>query len=346
MFCVGAGTGPLCDNIFLGFVVSGKGEGDTGEGGTEIDTDDKLGLALVGSFNLGSRVVGTVELLGDRAASRRRGTGRVAAAWGSTVDGSTLRRATHGRRSAHRRSHVGRIAGRGAGVDGRRTTSHLGGRSAVLRSQGTGTAVDAAGRARRVAGVVAGGTVRTAGMVHLERGCRRRSAERRSGGDGILRLWCLGGLDLELLLLLRLLLLLLLLLRYLARRRGSSRGDAFWSLDASSRFALAEPEALQAGVPRAHKEKKRGRREVEQRADEGCRSIDSGNEREEEKEAAQVGVAGQASQRGEGSGAKPGLGWVSSGEGVGWHPGTVPLVLLVKRFSVCSVWWWCSGGGG
>lgn len=52
LFGVGSCTRPLSNDILAGLIVGRKGEGDSGEGGSKIDSDDKLGFTPAGAFDL------------------------------------------------------------------------------------------------------------------------------------------------------------------------------------------------------------------------------------------------------------------------------------------------------
>lgn len=62
LFGVGSGTGPFCDDVLPSFIVGCKGECDTGEGGTKVDTDDELGLVAISTLDLDGRVSSRVLL--------------------------------------------------------------------------------------------------------------------------------------------------------------------------------------------------------------------------------------------------------------------------------------------
>ena len=53
LFGMSTGTRPLCNYILASLIVCGKGEGDTGESSTKINTNNELCLTPVGSFDLG-----------------------------------------------------------------------------------------------------------------------------------------------------------------------------------------------------------------------------------------------------------------------------------------------------
>lgn len=53
MLGVCTGAGPFCDDILAGFIVGGKGKGNTGKGSTKVNTNNELGLASIGTLDLG-----------------------------------------------------------------------------------------------------------------------------------------------------------------------------------------------------------------------------------------------------------------------------------------------------
>lgn len=287
MLGVGTSAWPLGNDVFLGFVVGGKGECDARKGGAlvmvrcmrlagawqrrlektsearreedrayEINADNELGLALARALDLGAVLA---KLLGRRTTGLRRRTGRIPG--GRTVALGAARRAAgtarmaHGRTAAHAGGHVGRVAEGRACVDGRRAAGHLRGRGVAVGALAGERAGAADGRltallswgAGRVVCGIAGRAVASPGVVHWKRRGRGRGRAGEGSEGG-----GAGGRQLRRLRLER----RRRGLRYLAGRRGAggAGGDAVDGLDAGGGFALSEPEVFQARVDRAHKE--------------------------------------------------------------------------------------------
>lgn len=53
LFGVCTGTGPFGDDVLASFIVGRKGKSNAGEGGTKVNTHNELGLASIGTFDLG-----------------------------------------------------------------------------------------------------------------------------------------------------------------------------------------------------------------------------------------------------------------------------------------------------
>lgn len=95
-------TGPFCDDVFTGLVVGRKGKGDTGEGCSEINTNDELGFVAIRALDLD----GGVSVLGLRLHAGR--------------DRHVLLRlhAVTWRRGVHGLLHAMRVLHVGVGIDG------------------------------------------------------------------------------------------------------------------------------------------------------------------------------------------------------------------------------------
>lgn len=234
----------LASRLLLLALRSSTGFLNLGVGATnKIDANNELGLASACALDLGRRVV-LLKLLRDgtsRGWWSRRVSGGLAEA------GSTWRRAAlrHSRRYLAQGIHVGRVADGSACVDGRRASSHLRWRGAVLAwSHGAGAAHGALRRLGIAASRVAGRAGARALVVHWAGG--RAWRRRRLGMRLRERLR-------------RELRLKLMLLRYLAWRRGTGAGggDALDAVNAGGGFAFAETKALEAGVQRTHMEREK-----------------------------------------------------------------------------------------
>ena len=180
----------------------------------KIDTNNELSLALTGSLNFSSWVIGSLELLRNGTTLRRRRTrGRISLlsteAWRRTA-GTALGRTTHGRRSLTHGIHIwGRISNRRTSVDGRRASSHLARRGTVAALVRRGAITRTSRRAGRIVGRVARRAIASRRVIHLETGGRRR------GADGRRLSWERN-----------------VVLRYLTWRRGTCGRDPVGCLDA------------------------------------------------------------------------------------------------------------------
>jgi hypothetical protein len=168
---VGTSAWPLGNDIFLGLVVGGESEGDTGEGSTKVNADNQLGLAPAGALDLGGRVA-SLELLGDGTAAGGRVAWRIS---GLTSKGG---RPAHGGRTLAHLVHVGRVSERSAGVDGGRASGHLRRRGTVRTwawmGEGAGATERRALGRGRIVGRVAGWAIGRIRVIHGETGGRGR----------------------------------------------------------------------------------------------------------------------------------------------------------------------------